>query len=54
MKVKPISPDVDDQRLTSSMKGKNEAGQVVDLDAIVERSLTLFLNDQDSHNDDHW
>ena len=47
MKVKPISPDVDDQRLTSSMKGKNEAGQVVDLDAIVERSLTLFLNDQE-------
>jgi len=47
MKVKSINPDIHDRRLTSSVKGRNEMGQVVGLDAIVERSLTLFLNDQE-------
>ena len=47
MKVKSISPDIYDRRLTSSVKGRNEAGKLVGLDAGVECSLTLFLNDQE-------
>ena len=47
MKVKSISPDIYDRRLTSSVKGRNEVGKLVGLDAVVERSLTLFLNDQE-------
>ena len=45
MKVKSISPDIYDRRLTSSVKGRNEVGKLVGLDAVVERSLSLFLND---------
>jgi len=42
-----IQPDPEDSRLTRPVTGRDHEGREVDLDVIMERPLTLFLNDQE-------
>jgi len=42
-----VRPDPDDSRLTRPVSGRDHEGGEVDLDVIMERPLTLFLNGQE-------
>ena len=42
-----IQPDPEDSRLTRPLSGKDHEGRDVDLDVIMERPLTLFINSQE-------
>ncbi len=42
-----VQPDPNDSRLTRQVSGRDHEGREVDLDVIMERPLTLFLNNQE-------
>ena len=42
-----VQPDPEDSRLTRPVSGKDHEGREVDIDVVMERPLTLFLNDQE-------
>lgn len=42
-----ISPDPEDKRLTSPVKGVDQSGNAIDARVVVERPLTIFLNGQE-------
>jgi FdhD protein len=42
-----VAPDPNDQRLTQTVIGVNEAGERVEASVVVERGLTLYLNAQE-------
>lgn len=42
-----ISPNPDDQRLTSPVKGVDHTGAAIDARVVVERPLTIYLNGQE-------
>ncbi|MDP6485629.1 MAG: formate dehydrogenase accessory sulfurtransferase FdhD [Alphaproteobacteria bacterium] len=42
-----VQPDPEDSRLTRPVSGKDHEGREVDIDVVMERPLTLFLNNQE-------
>ena len=42
-----VRPDPGDSRLTQRVRGIDETGAAVDTDVVVERALTIFLNNQE-------
>ena len=42
-----VQPDPDDSKLTRPVTGKDQEGREVNIDVVMERPLTLFLNGQE-------